>query len=65
MSKFKLNTMETAPEESKEILSAELEKNGFLPNLYGIMSESPELLKAYKQMQPHPFQWVPHPTLSD
>jgi len=51
MSNFKLNTLETAPEESKEILSAELEKNGFIPNLYGIMSESPELLKAYKQMQ--------------
>ncbi|MDF1548992.1 MAG: hypothetical protein P1P88_14300, partial [Bacteroidales bacterium] len=47
---YKLHTIETAPEGSKEILSAALKQNGFVPNLYGIMAESPELLKAYTQM---------------
>jgi peroxiredoxin len=37
MSKFKLNTTETAPEASKEILSPVLEKNGFIPTLMKIL----------------------------
>lgn len=50
MTEFKLHTLETAPEGSKEILSGALKQNGFIPNLYGMMAESPELLKAYRQM---------------
>ncbi|MDF1516708.1 MAG: carboxymuconolactone decarboxylase family protein [Lutibacter sp.] len=50
MTKFKLHTPETAPESSKEILAASLKQNGFIPNLYGIMAESPELLKAYRNL---------------
>ncbi|MDF1576585.1 MAG: carboxymuconolactone decarboxylase family protein [Bacteroidales bacterium] len=50
MVRFKLHTPETAPEKTKEILIGALEQNGFLPNLYRIMAESPELLKAYAQM---------------
>ncbi len=50
MIKFKLHTLETAPERSKVLLNAEFKQNGFIPNIYGIMSESPELLKAYRQM---------------
>lgn len=50
MAQFKLHTVETAPEGSKEILSAALKQNGFIPNLYGMMAESPELLKAYRHM---------------
>jgi uncharacterized peroxidase-related enzyme len=50
MTTFKLHTLETAPEGSKETLSGALNQNGFIPNLYGIMAESPELLKAYRQM---------------
>lgn len=50
MTEFKLYTLETAPEGSKEILSNALKQNGFIPNLYGIMAESPEVLKAYTQM---------------
>lgn len=50
MTEFKLHTLETTPEASKEILSAALKQNGFIPNLYGMMAESPELLKAYRQM---------------
>lgn len=50
MSKFTLHTIETAPEGSKEILAGALKQNGFIPNLYGMMAESPELLNAYRQM---------------
>ena len=47
---FKLHTLETAPEEAKPLLEEALKQNGFIPNLYGVMAESPELLKAYRQM---------------
>ncbi|PKP51385.1 MAG: carboxymuconolactone decarboxylase [Bacteroidetes bacterium HGW-Bacteroidetes-1] len=50
MSKFTLHTLETAPEGSKEILAGALKQNGFIPNLYAMMAESPEVLKAYTQM---------------
>jgi len=50
MTTFKLHTIESAPEGSKEILEGALKQNGFIPNLYKIMAESPEILKAYQQM---------------
>ena len=50
MVKFTLHTPETAPEASKEILALSLKQKGFIPNLYGIMAESPELLKAYRHL---------------
>ena len=50
MTQFKLHTFETAPEGSKEILEGAKKQNGFIPNLYAIMAESPEVLKAYTQM---------------
>lgn len=50
MTNFKLHTLETAPEDSKEILEGALKQNGFIPNLYAVMAESPEVLKAYTQM---------------
>lgn len=50
MTQFKLHTIETAPEGSKESLNSVLKQNGFVPNLYAIMAESPEVLKAYRQM---------------
>jgi len=45
-----LHTLGTAPETSKALLTAAFNQNRFIPNLYGIMAESPELLKAYRQM---------------
>lgn len=39
MTNFKLHTLETAPEGSKETLSGALKQNGFIPNLYGMMAE--------------------------
>jgi len=50
MTQFKLHTLETAPEGSKGILEEAQKQNGFIPNLYKIMAESPEVLKAYNQM---------------
>lgn len=49
MTQFKLHTLETAPEGAKEILEEAQKQNGFIPNLYKIMAESPEVLKAYTQ----------------
>ena len=47
MADFKVYTIETAPESSKEILAGALKAYGFIPNLYGIMAEAPAALKAY------------------
>jgi len=44
---FQIHTTETAPEKSKEILEGVKSKLGFVPNLYAVMAESPELLEAY------------------
>lgn len=47
MSSFKINPVDSAPEESKLILQ-EVEKNmGFIPNLLRVASESPVALKSY------------------
>lgn len=47
MTDFKIHTVETAPEGSKEILAGAKKSLGFIPNLYGIMAEAPTALKAY------------------
>lgn len=44
---FKIHDETTAPEISKDILADARAKNGFVPGLYGVMSESPELLQGY------------------
>jgi alkylhydroperoxidase family enzyme len=50
MSQFKVHTIESAPEESKEMLEASVKGFGMLPNLHGAMAESPALLEAYKNI---------------
>lgn len=50
MSSFKIHTIETVPEGSKEILKSYRNGAGFIPNMHAIMAESPVLLKAYKEM---------------
>jgi uncharacterized peroxidase-related enzyme len=47
MTKFEIHTIETAPENSKELLEGAQKQLGFIPNLYGIMAEAPAALKAY------------------
>jgi len=50
MTEFRINTEETAPENSREILLGAKKQLGFIPNLYGIMSEAPAILKAYTRI---------------
>lgn len=44
---FKIHTTDSAPEGAKDILNGARQKYGFVPNLLGMMSEAPALLKAY------------------
>lgn len=47
MADFTVHTIETAPEESKAILEGASGKYGFVPNLLGVLAESPTALKTY------------------
>ncbi len=48
MSKFKVHTIESAPEASKPMLEASVKAFGMKPNLHAVMAESPAILEAYK-----------------
>ena len=48
MNQFKVHTIESAPEQSKPMLEASVKGFGMLPNLHGVMAESPAMLEAYK-----------------
>jgi len=50
MSTFKIHSVETAPEGSKESLKKSIEGFGMLPNLHGVLAESPQALEAYKSI---------------
>lgn len=45
--KFQIYTKETAPEASQETLETTAKKYGFLPNLFGVLAESPTAVQAY------------------
>jgi len=47
MSNYQVHTKETASPASAEILANAEKGYGFIPNLLGVMAESPALLKAY------------------
>lgn len=47
MTRFTIHTLESAPEGSRDILEKARKGMGFLPNLYGILAESPAALRAY------------------
>ncbi len=47
MKDFTIHTLDSAPEESREMLEATRRRFGFLPNLTGAMAEAPATLKAY------------------
>ncbi len=51
MAEFKPHTLETAPEGSRDRLSAPEEKVGFIPNMLAVMSESPVAMEAYQGIQ--------------
>ncbi len=50
MSKFTVHNQETAPAGSVELLDSAEKAFGFLPNLLGMMSESPATLNAYMML---------------
>lgn len=50
MLQFKLHNIETAPAESKIILAEAEKQMGMIPNLYAVMAESPQTIKAYSEM---------------
>jgi len=50
MINFTSHTVDTAPAESKPILEGAIKQMGDIPQLFSVMSESPELLNAYTQL---------------
>ena len=48
MTDFTIHTPDSAPEAAKDRLQASQKTMGFVPNLYGVMAESPEHLEAYQ-----------------
>lgn len=53
MSKFSVHTVETAPEGSKIRLEGSLKALKFIPNLHGVLAESPSALAAYQDLTQH------------
>ncbi|MBI3697723.1 MAG: carboxymuconolactone decarboxylase family protein [Acidobacteria bacterium] len=47
MTLFPTHTLQSAPEGSREVLNAARERFGMIPNLLGILAESPTALKVY------------------
>jgi len=47
MTEFTIHTAQTAPERARPILEGAEKALGFVPNLYGVLAESPAALEAY------------------
>jgi len=50
MARLTIHTVETAPESAKPRVEAALKANGFLPNLIGVLANSPEALAFYQEV---------------
>ncbi|MDX1589063.1 MAG: carboxymuconolactone decarboxylase family protein [Oleiphilaceae bacterium] len=50
MAEFTVYGIDDAPAEAKPILEGAKKEMGMVPNLFGVMSESPNVLKGYKQL---------------
>lgn len=50
MARLPVHTLETAPEAAKPRVEAVLKSNGFLPNLIGVLANSPEALAFYQEV---------------
>jgi uncharacterized peroxidase-related enzyme len=51
MTKFAVHGAETAPEKSRPALRLAERRLGFLPNMLGVLAESPATLEAYQTLQ--------------
>ena len=47
MTVFSHHTIDTAPEASRGLMQASVDKFGFLPNIIAVMAESPAMIEAY------------------
>ncbi|ASP18104.1 carboxymuconolactone decarboxylase family protein [Neisseria sp. 23W00296] len=50
MARLTIHTVETAPEKATPRVEAALKANGFLPNLIGVLANSPEALAFYQEV---------------
>lgn len=41
MTQFTLHNVDTAPEQSKELVQTVLNENGYIPNLIGLLANAP------------------------
>lgn len=48
MSTYTVHNIESAPSESKPLLENSIKGFGMIPNLHGVMAESPQLLEGYQ-----------------
>jgi len=48
--KFTIYNIETAQEKSKPLLANSIESFGMIPNLHGVLAESPAALEGYQQL---------------
>jgi alkylhydroperoxidase family enzyme len=51
MTTFNIRTLENAPEQSRGILKTIHEKMGFIPNVFGVIAESPALLRGLWELR--------------
>lgn len=50
MTRLTVNTLESAPEEAKSRMEAVQKANGFIPNLIGVLANSPHALQMYQEV---------------
>ncbi|MBU2938262.1 carboxymuconolactone decarboxylase family protein [Lacinutrix sp. C3R15] len=50
MTSLKIQTLETAPEESKPLLEKSQKGFGMIPGLHGVLSASPQIFEAYQTL---------------
>ncbi|MBE9578565.1 MULTISPECIES: carboxymuconolactone decarboxylase family protein [Moraxella] len=50
MTRLTLHTVDTAPEKAKERVEAVQKANGFIPNLIGVLANSPQALEMYQEV---------------
>jgi len=48
MKTYQVHTLETAPKKSKDLLKDSIKAFGSIPNLHGVLAESPATLEGYK-----------------
>lgn len=50
MARLTVNTLQTAPEQAKERMEMVQKANGFIPNLIGVLANSPQALEMYQEV---------------